>query len=108
MIQSDSIRNRSVSDIVTSFDLHEVQSRLPESVPCRKRPVHVASEIPTSAEEPEAETVARIAMERASNRVERKYGFACSSAMDQLDRIERRVAEFEGAEQAHVTCLSIT
>ncbi|MCB1356890.1 MAG: MSMEG_0570 family nitrogen starvation response protein [Maritimibacter sp.] len=51
---------------------------------------------------------ARIAMERASNRVERKYGFACSSAMDQLDRIERRVAEFEGAEQAHVTCLSIT
>ena len=67
MIQSDPIRNRSVSDIVTSFDLHEVQSRLPESVPCRERPVHVASEIPTSAEEPEAETVARIAMERVSS-----------------------------------------
>ena len=27
-------------------------------------------------------------MERASARVERKYGYACSSAMDQLDRIE--------------------
>lgn len=51
---------------------------------------------------------ARIAMERASNRVERKYGFACSSAMDQLDRIERRVAEFEGQQDAQVTCLSIT
>ncbi|WP_121629023.1 MSMEG_0570 family nitrogen starvation response protein [Tropicibacter alexandrii] len=51
---------------------------------------------------------ARIAMERASNRVERKYGFACSSAMDQLDRIERRVAEFEGQQDPHVTCLSIT
>ncbi|MGR3366532.1 MAG: MSMEG_0570 family nitrogen starvation response protein [Sagittula sp.] len=51
---------------------------------------------------------ARIAMERASNRVERKYGFACSSAMDQLDRIERRVADFEGQPDAQVTCLSIT
>lgn len=51
---------------------------------------------------------ARIAMERASNRVERKYGFACSSAMDQLDRIERRVADFEGQQDAQVTCLSIT
>ncbi|WP_425101945.1 MSMEG_0570 family nitrogen starvation response protein [Tropicibacter sp. S64] len=51
---------------------------------------------------------ARIAMERASNRVQRKYGFACSSAMDQLDRIERRVADFEGQTDARVTCLSIT
>jgi uncharacterized repeat protein (TIGR04042 family) len=51
---------------------------------------------------------ARIAMERASGRVERKYGFACSSAMQQLDRIESRVADFEGEPDAHVTCLSIT
>ncbi len=51
---------------------------------------------------------ARIAMERASGRVERKYGFACSSAMAQLDRIERRVADFEGQPDARVTCLSIT
>ena len=35
---------------------------------------------------------ARTAMERASGRVERKYGFACSAAMDQLGRIEARVA----------------
>ncbi len=51
---------------------------------------------------------ARIAMERASNRVERKYGYACSSAMDQLNRIETRVAGFDGQPDAHVTCLSIT
>ena len=51
---------------------------------------------------------ARIAMERASNRVERKYGFACSSAMEQLDRIERRAVDFEGQTEARVTCLSIT
>ena len=49
---------------------------------------------------------ARIAMERASNRVERKYGFACSSAMEQLDRIERRAVDFEGQTEARVTCLS--
>lgn len=51
---------------------------------------------------------ARIAMERASARVERKYGFACSSAMDQLDRIEIRVAQFQGQDAAEVVCLSIT
>jgi putative flavoprotein involved in K+ transport len=51
---------------------------------------------------------ARTAMERASNRVERKYGFACSSAMEQLDRIERRAVDFEGQTDARVTCLSIT
>ncbi|WP_028956704.1 MSMEG_0570 family nitrogen starvation response protein [Sulfitobacter sp. 20_GPM-1509m] len=51
---------------------------------------------------------ARTAMERASNRVERKYGFACSSAMEQLDRIERRAVDFESQTDARVTCLSIT
>lgn len=51
---------------------------------------------------------ARIAMERASNRVRRKYGFACTSAMAQLDRIEQRVGDFEGQTDAQVTCLSIT
>ena len=49
---------------------------------------------------------ARIAMERASNRVERKYGFACSSAMDQLARIELKISAFE--DQSEITCLQIT
>jgi len=51
---------------------------------------------------------ARIAMERASNRVERKYGFACSSAMDQLDRIEAKVATFTEQTEAEVACLQIS
>ena len=51
---------------------------------------------------------ARVAMERASNRVERKYGHACTAAMAQLDRIESRAAAFEGQDGVRVTCLSIT
>ncbi|TMV66673.1 MSMEG_0570 family nitrogen starvation response protein [Thioclava sp. BHET1] len=51
---------------------------------------------------------ARIALERASNRVERKYGFACTSAMAQLDRIERRIDQFTGRTGAEVACLSIS
>lgn len=51
---------------------------------------------------------ARIAMERASNRVAAKYGFACSSAMAQLDRIEAQIAKFEGQDGAEVACLAIS
>lgn len=50
---------------------------------------------------------ARIAMERASNRVAARYGFACSSAMAQLDRIEARSSEFRG-QDAQVACLDIS
>jgi len=53
-------------------------------------------------------TRARIAMERASNRVAAKYGFACSSAMDQLDSIETRIAGFTGHDGAEITCLDIS
>ncbi|WP_138472993.1 MSMEG_0570 family nitrogen starvation response protein [Poseidonocella sp. HB161398] len=51
---------------------------------------------------------ARIAMERASNRVERKYGFACTSAMAQLDAIEARVAALGDAPEAEIACLAIS
>ncbi|MBU2888830.1 MSMEG_0570 family nitrogen starvation response protein [Celeribacter halophilus] len=51
---------------------------------------------------------ARIAMERASNRVERKYGFACSAAMDQLDRIEAKAATFTEQTDAEIACLQIS
>jgi putative flavoprotein involved in K+ transport len=50
----------------------------------------------------------RIALVRASNRVEAKYGFACSSAMAQLDQIEARAATFDGQDDATVTCLNIS
>ncbi len=48
---------------------------------------------------------ARIAMERASSRVMRKYGYACAAAMAQLDRIEARVSTFEARPDAEVACL---
>ncbi|WP_116134786.1 MSMEG_0570 family nitrogen starvation response protein [Tropicimonas sp. IMCC34043] len=51
---------------------------------------------------------ARVAMERASNRVQRKYGFACTSAMEQLDRIETRIAGIEDPEGAEIACLDIS
>jgi uncharacterized repeat protein (TIGR04042 family) len=37
---------------------------------------------------------AREALGLASERVRQKYGFACSSAMDQLERIEREAERF--------------
>jgi len=39
----------------------------------------------------------------ASERVRAKYGFACSSAMDQLARIETAAAAFSHLPDAHVT-----
>lgn len=51
---------------------------------------------------------ARIALERASNRVERKHGFACSSAMAQLDRIEAKVATFIEQPDTEIVCLQIS
>lgn len=36
----------------------------------------------------------RTALDIASERVRARYGFACSSALDQLARIERRAAGF--------------
>lgn len=52
-------------------------------------------------------TRARIAMERASARVERKFGFACTSAFGELDRIEARAETFAGSPDARVACLSV-
>ncbi|MDD7973138.1 MSMEG_0570 family nitrogen starvation response protein [Roseinatronobacter alkalisoli] len=51
---------------------------------------------------------ARRALEQASARVEQKYGFACSLAMDQLDRLERRAATFAGQKDARILCLAIS
>jgi putative flavoprotein involved in K+ transport len=51
---------------------------------------------------------ARIALQRASNRVERKFGYACSSAMAQLDRIEAKIDALPHQDGASITCLNIT
>lgn len=46
----------------------------------------------------------REALTIASNRVEAKYGFACSSANDQLARIEAAAATFFDRPDARVRC----
>jgi uncharacterized repeat protein (TIGR04042 family) len=43
---------------------------------------------------PEFVERSRTALNIASERVRAKYGYACSSAMDQLDRIERKATAF--------------
>lgn len=48
----------------------------------------------------------RTALEIASERVREKYGFACSSALDQLARIEAKAAGFADAPDARVAVLS--
>ena len=47
------------------------------------------------------------ALQEASNRVQQKYGYHCSSAMDQLAQIQQRVARYPDSEAAHVTVTKI-
>lgn len=49
---------------------------------------------------------ARAGLTAASDRVVAKYGFACSSAADQLARIEA-AAVLQGADDAPVLCISL-
>lgn len=45
----------------------------------------------------------RSALEHAGERVRARYGFACSSAAEQLDAIERSALRFRGLAGAEVT-----
>jgi uncharacterized repeat protein (TIGR04042 family) len=49
--------------------------------------------------------IARAALSAASERVREKYGFACSSALDQLAQIERDAARFHDRPDASVTLI---
>jgi len=48
------------------------------------------------------------ALNEASERVRLKYGFACSSAMDQLQKINRRAENFKNTNDATVVVLKIS
>lgn len=50
---------------------------------------------------------ARSALTRASERVKARHGYQCSSALDQLARIERQAGSFAW-DQGAVACLSMT
>lgn len=47
--------------------------------------------------------ISRSALNKASDRVRMKYGYACSSAMDQLQQIETTAETFGDTADAHVT-----
>lgn len=49
----------------------------------------------------------RSALELAGERVRMRYGFTCSSAADQLERIERAAAGYARQPEAHVHVLHI-
>lgn len=49
--------------------------------------------------------LAQVALGEASERVRRKYGYACSSAMDQLQAIEATAARFRDRPDATVHVL---
>jgi uncharacterized repeat protein (TIGR04042 family) len=42
-------------------------------------------------------------LNKASDRVRMKYGYMCSSAMDQLEQIESIAEKFSNIADAHVT-----
>ena len=47
------------------------------------------------------------ALLKASDRVQQKYGYHCSSAMDQLAQIRQKISLFDGAEQRPVVVTKI-
>ncbi len=47
--------------------------------------------------------ISHTALSKASDRVRMKYGYACSSAMDQLQQIETTAETFSDTADAHVT-----
>ena len=53
-------------------------------------------------------SIVEIALNEASERVRHRYGFACSSAMDQLKKIQTRAAHYQNTNDATITVLSIS
>jgi uncharacterized repeat protein (TIGR04042 family) len=49
----------------------------------------------------------RTALHLASERVRLKYGYACSSAMDQLERLEARALTYQSDPAAAVTLVAL-
>lgn len=52
-------------------------------------------------------TLSEKALLEASNRVQKKYGFHCSSAMDQLAQIQEKAGFFQDAPDQRVTVTKI-
>ena len=53
-------------------------------------------------------SITNTALNEASERVRQKYGFACSSAMDQLNKIQQGAKQHQGNSNANVVVLKIS
>jgi len=51
---------------------------------------------------------AETALNAASGRVEKKFGYFCSSAMDQLSTIKSKAAQFESADNPRIEIVSVS
>ncbi|SEF86759.1 MSMEG_0570 family nitrogen starvation response protein [Marinobacterium lutimaris] len=51
---------------------------------------------------------AEVALDSASQRVEQKFGYACSSSMDQLAVIKAKAARFEASEHPEIEITHIS
>lgn len=51
---------------------------------------------------------AEVALDSASHRVEQKFGYFCSSAMDQLSVIKTKAARFETSQHLEIEITSIS
>ncbi|MBU2954762.1 MSMEG_0570 family nitrogen starvation response protein [Marinobacter sp. F3R08] len=51
---------------------------------------------------------AELALNSASQRVEQKYGYFCSSAMDQLAQLKAKAARFDNPDKQQVEILDIS
>ena len=51
---------------------------------------------------------AEMAFNTASHRVEQKYGYFCSSAMDQLSQLKAKAARFDKPDEQQVEVLNIS
>ncbi|GGB85591.1 hypothetical protein GCM10011352_09290 [Marinobacterium zhoushanense] len=51
---------------------------------------------------------AEVALDAASNRVEQKFGYFCSSAMDQLTTIKAKAARYSDVENPTIEILSVS
>ena len=77
---------------------------------CYSPSLVIREHMDTGASYPVAEFVerSRTALNIASERVRAKYGYACSSALDQLSQIEQTAARFASLPQAQVEVLAFT
>ena len=53
-------------------------------------------------------SIVEIALNEASERVRHRYGFACSSAVDQLKKIQARASHYQNTSDATIVVLSIS